>query len=123
MFSKAGNPWTRAVVRNVTTLPDSLKWRVTDLDNLNGSSVALQDYGVDAIDFANFVSKTKDWNQQRQLALQKMFGKQRMGDRELMVMKVSGQLVDTDGNYQSLPIMLISATAVSPNATIVMKED
>lgn len=121
MFSKAGKPWSRAVVRDVTNVPDSLRWQVTDLDNLNGSPVALREYGVDAIDFANFVSKTKEWDLERRLALQTMFGKEQLGDREFMVLKVTGQLEGDDSvTTKAYPMMLVSAKTVSPNAAIVM---
>jgi len=113
MFSQAGQPWTRALVRDVTNTPDSLKWQPTDFDELNGAPVALQDYGVDQIDFANFVSKTEDWNEKRRKALQKMFGREQIGNRELMVMKVHGRLVGRDSVVTKAdPLMLVTSDTV-----------
>jgi hypothetical protein len=113
MFSQAGNPWTRALVRDVSTTPDSLKWETTDLEGLNGNPVALQKYGVDQIDFANFISKTDTWTPERKRALQVMFGKENIKDRELMVMKVHGRLVGDDSvTVQAVPLLLVTAENV-----------
>lgn len=123
MFSQAGNPWTRALVRDVTETPDSLKWKTTDLQNLNGSPVALQDYGVDQIDFANFVSKTKEWTPKRMQALQVMFGKENIKDRELMIMKVNGRLVGDDSvTVEAVPLLLVTDQKVEANSELSEKE-
>lgn len=123
MFSKAGNPWTRALVRDVTNTPDSLKWQSTDLQSLNGSPVALQDYGVDQIDFANFVSKTKEWTPQRKQALQVMFGKGNIKDRELMVMKVNGRIVGDDSvTVEAVPLLLVTDQEVETNTNLGEKQ-
>lgn len=123
MFSKAGNPWTRALVRDVTDTPDSLKWQSTDLQNLNGSPVALQDYGVDQIDFANFVSKTKEWTPRRKQALQVMFGKENIKERELMVMKVHGRLVGDDSvTVEAVPLLLMTDQNVKANTNLGEKQ-
>lgn len=113
MFSKAGNPWTRALVRDFTATPDSLKWKSTDLEGLNGTPVALQEYGVDQIDFANFVSKTETWTPKRKRALQIMFRKENIKDRKIMVMKVQGRLVDNDSvTVEAIPLLLVTAENV-----------
>ena len=65
MFSIAGRPWTRALTRDVEAVPDSARWRVTDLDGLPGRPVVLPEIGIDPIDFANFLSKTKSWDEDR----------------------------------------------------------
>lgn len=113
MFSQAGNPWTRALVRDVSATPDSLKWKATDLEGLNGTPVALQEYGVDQIDFANFISKTETWTPKRKKALQVMFGKENITNRELMVMKVQGRLVGDDSvTVETIPLLLVTAENV-----------
>lgn len=119
MFSQAGNPWTRALVRDVTETPDSLKWKTTDLENLHGMPVALQDYGVDQIDFANFISKTQHWTPKRKQALQVMFGKENIKDRELMVMKVHGRLIGDDSvMVQADPLLLVTAETVEADSSL-----
>lgn len=119
MFSKAGKPWTRALVRDVTATSDNHKWQTFNFNELQGSPVALQSFGIDAIDFANFVSKTDLWDWKRRQALQKMFGIDQIGDRELMVMKVSGRLVGQDSvAVTPTPLMLVTADTVIGNPNL-----
>lgn len=119
MFSKAGNPWTRALVRDVTDTPDNLKWKTTDLETLQGTPVVLQDFGVDQIDFANFISKTKTWTPERKRALQVMFGKENIKDRELMIMKVHGRLIGNDSvTVQADPLLLVTADKVEADSSV-----
>lgn len=124
MFSKAGQPWTRALVQDITDTSDNLKWQTINFNELGETTVALQDYGIDAIDFANFVSKTDSWNWKRRQALQKMFGAKQIRDRKLMVMKVSGRLVGEDSvALTATPLMLVTADTVfgDPNLASRMK--
>lgn len=119
MFSQAGNPWTRALVRDVSATPDSVKWQATDLENLNGSPIALRELGVDQIDFANFISKTEMWTSQRKSALQVMFGEENIKDRELMIMKVHGRLIGEDSvTVQAVPLLLVTAKKVEADSTL-----
>jgi hypothetical protein len=95
MFSQAGNPWTRAMSMDVTDdyeqLGESI-WTIDTVGDLPGTNFALRQYGVDQIDFANFVSKTRDWNDIRIQALRNMVGEQNLETRYLMVYKVSGEM-------------------------------
>lgn len=116
MFSKAGKLWTRALVREVSSTPDSLKWQITDLNHLQGSAVTLEDYGIDQIDYANFVSKTIVWDKERKLALQKMFGEGNIGDHKFMIMKVSGWLERKDSVVTcAAPLFLVTKDSVYSN--------
>lgn len=119
MFSQAGNPWTRALVRDVTETPDSLKWETTDLENLQGTPVALQDFGVNQIDFASFISETKTWTPERKRALQVMFGEENIQDRELMIIKMHGRLVGNDSvAVQAVPLLLVTAEKVETDSSL-----
>lgn len=112
MFSKAGQPWTRALVQDVTNNSD-IKWQTINFNELEQTTVALQNYDIDAIDFANFVSKTDSWDWKRRQALQKMFGTEQIGDRKLMVMKISGRLAGQDSvALTATPLMLVTADTV-----------
>ncbi|MDX1430588.1 MAG: hypothetical protein R3282_09880, partial [Rhodothermales bacterium] len=90
MFSQAGQPWQRAVVRDVTDEP--LEWRSVAVGDLPGRAYPLKAAGVDAIDLANFVSKTTAWNERRVGGLRSMLQADRLGDRTLMVYRVRGYL-------------------------------
>lgn len=119
MFSKAGQPWTRAIARDMTSTPEQQRWETTDLQGLHGSPVSLQDFGVDQIDYANFVSKTDHWDHKRQTALQQMFGSQNLADKKVMVMKVSGLFNNQDSIVvQAVPLFLVSGDTVRSNPTL-----
>jgi hypothetical protein len=119
MFSKAGKPWTRAIVREVSSTPDTLKWKTTNLDDLYGSPVALKKHGVDQIDFANFVSRTKEWSPKRRHALKLMFGEENIKNHEFMVMKVTGQFVNRDSVITTAtPLFLLTEDTVFSNPSL-----
>ena len=88
MFSKAGNPWTRAIVRDVTSVTDTLLWNTTSIEPLQGDPVSMKEIGVDQIDYSNFVSKTKTWNSNRVSALRTMFGEEYISKNDWMIYKV-----------------------------------
>lgn len=118
MFSQAGNPWTRALVRDVTTVEDSELWEVTSIDDLIGDPVAMASIGVDQIDYSNFVSKTKDWSPKRVAALRTMLGEEYLRDRNWMIYKVDGKLIGNDSvSVHATPWLLFKrdTTLLNPN--------
>ncbi|HLR31971.1 MAG TPA: hypothetical protein VK074_05740, partial [Fodinibius sp.] len=121
--SKAGNPWTRAMVRDLSNTPDSLIWSTRPLSKTQGQPVALRKYGVDQIDFANFISKTTDWNHKRRRALRNMFGARAIGDHRFMAMKVMGRLAAGDSvEIKTIPLMLITSDTVYANPGMNLKQ-
>jgi formylglycine-generating enzyme required for sulfatase activity len=90
MFSQAGNPWTRALVRDVTS--DSLKndWSDKKMDQLPGRQFAMDSVGVNQNDLANFISKNKKWSNQQIQGLRKYF-QEKLDDQALLVFKVRGE--------------------------------
>ena len=118
MFSQAGNPWTRAMVLDVTTKPDSELWERQPLDNRDSDVVAVGDYGVDQIDFSNFVVKTQNWTPSRRSALKEMFGTSAISDERWMVNKVRGELIGKDSvSIEITPYILLTpdSTYLNPN--------
>jgi hypothetical protein len=110
MFSKAGKPWTRALVHDYTGLPDSTLWLVRTYDNLPGKNVSVRAMGVDQIDYSNFVSKTKNWNPERVTALRFMLGEDQFKEKDLMIMKVNGQLIGKDSvGVEIVPYLLFKS--------------
>ena len=89
MFSQAGRPWSRAIARDVTDV-DSLSWRTVGVQDLPGEPVALTDYGVDPIDLANYVSKTREWTDERVRGFWTMFRGDRLGNERILVLRVRG---------------------------------
>jgi len=112
MFSQAGNPWTRAMSMDVTDEYEQLGeiiWTIDAVEHLPGTNFALRQYGVDQIDFANFVSKTRDWNEIRVQALRNMIGEQNLESRYLMIYKVTGKMTpDDEVVIQATPFILLT---------------
>ncbi len=118
MFSKAGNPWTRALVRDVTNIDDDFLWKISDLENLNGSPVPMRKIGVDQIDYSNFVSKTQQWDKERINALRTMLGEKYLSTNDWMIYKVHGKLIGDDSVVvNTVPYLLFKAdtTVFNPN--------
>ena len=96
MFSQAGNPWSRSLVREVPA-GDTLSWEVVPLADLPGIPYGVRSGGVDPIDLANFVSKTEIWDEDRVSALSLML----LADPpheplRLMVYRVRARLTEDD---------------------------
>lgn len=118
MFSQAGNPWTRAIVSDVTYIDDSEIWTTTPLSDIKGTVVSIRAAGVDQIDFSNFVSKTNHWDAQRIQALRTMIGEKNFSSSDWMVFKVHGKLVGSDSVIvESKPYLLFKSdtTLFNPN--------
>lgn len=116
MFSQAGNPWTRAIVRDVTETPDSLVWQTTNLEEIKGSAIELTNIGVDQIDFSNFVSKTTVWDHDRKQALIKMFGPSNLNKSRWVISKVQGRLNEQDSVIvKAVPFLMVTKDSVFTN--------
>jgi hypothetical protein len=92
MFSQAGNPWNRALVREVG--PDEVaRWDTLTWATLPGTSYGTKVEGhIDAIDVANYVGKTQTWTPERAASLGPMLlphGR----DARLVVLRASGRIV------------------------------
>lgn len=108
MFSVAGKPWTRAILRDVTNEPDSVIWSVHEYPDLPGEPISTIEIGIDQIDYSNFVCKTKDWDQKRLEALRYMISQEVIEGKKFLALKVSGRLVGSDGvESKALPFILI----------------
>lgn len=116
MFSQAGNPWTRAIVRDVTDIPDSLMWKTQNLDNVSSSTVRLDNYGIEQVDLSNFISKTDNWGTERKGAIAKMFALSDTEPTGLMISKVEGCILKSDSVLiKVVPFLLIDNNTVRIN--------
>lgn len=113
MFSQGGNPWSRALVRDVSRETLS-SWAPVDLAHLPGEPYGVLEQGVDPIDLANFVSKTQTWDEERIAGLRRMFDADRLDDRRLLVMRVNGRLKNGDSVVvECIPYVLLEQQASS----------
>lgn len=105
MFSLAGRPWARTVVRELppgVTLDD---WRPRPLEDLPGRPFPLRPAGIDAIDLSNYVRKTEHWNADVARGLERMFHDQ-LEEHRLLVVRVDGRLEEGSS-------VVVSATPVA----------
>lgn len=116
MFSKAGNPWTRAIVLDVSDVPDEELWDPRTLTGLDLDPVAIGKIGVDQIDFSNFMSKTENWTVNRRNALRSMFGPDNIGSGRWMTAKAHGKLVGPDSVTVVIqPFLMVTSDSVYMN--------
>lgn len=116
MFSQAGNPWSRAVVRDVSEDTAALSWDTAARDELPGAPFPLRPNDIDNIDLANFVSKTDTWSPRRVNGLRSLFS-DHLPDRDLLVMRVNGRMAAGDSvvvDYVPYVYMSADSTALRP---------
>ena len=117
MFSQAGHPWTRALVREVPPelLSDSL-WQPAGLDALPGDPLSLRRYGIYQNDVANYVSKVTSWDAERLRGFRAMFADYDLSRRSLLVMKVRGELSGNDSvAIVATPLLLFASDSTHLN--------
>lgn len=116
MFSQAGNPWTRAMVLDVTNKPEDQIWQTFTLQDLPFEPVPVRQFGVDQIDYSNFISKTRNWTPERKEALINMFGRELIGSKRWMAAKAEGRLIGRDSvGVRITPFLLMSEEGVFKN--------
>lgn len=120
MFSQAGNPWTRAVVREMPSEmhPDTLSWKEATLDGLPGSAYPVELRGINQNDVANYVAKTEEWTEKRIQGLRSLFTKNRSLSSPLLVMRVRGELAEDSVAITTTPVMLFTpdSTVLNPSS-------
>lgn len=117
MFSKAGNPWTRALATTTESpASDSLVWKTRTINSFSGETISLEGEaftlsGYEShIDFPNFVSKTKNWDSKRIDALRQMLMEDLDEEPNFVIYKVRGELTDNNSvNIQYLPVLYLNA--------------
>ncbi|MDX1547314.1 MAG: hypothetical protein R3247_10020 [Rhodothermales bacterium] len=117
MFSQGGNPWSRAVVRDVTGLEEPLSWQAVGPEGLMGRPFATKPNGIDPIDLANFVSKTERWDADRAAGLRRMFYDQLEG-RRLLVLRANGRLEADSVAVEFVPYALLDAEGITLNPAL-----
>ena len=108
MFSRAGHPWTRALVRDVEQLPGT-PWAARGIDALPGRPVALRDIGVFQNDLANYLAKTPRWNAESVGGLASMFAAVDLEGRNLIVYRVVGRIAGGAPGVSATPVICLTA--------------
>lgn len=105
MFSQAGNPWTRAVVRTVPERSEAHSWNAVPFSDLPGEPYPVTPRGLNQNDIANYVSKTDTWTTQRLRGFRSLFEENYDFSEALLVMKVRGELEDNAVSIEATPVM------------------
>jgi len=120
MFSQAGNPWTRAVVREMPpeTTAESLDWSAVAFQEVAGEPYPLSPRNINQNDVANYVSKTDTWTSDRIRGLRSLFTKNRTLNAPLLVYRVRGVLADDSVSVTATPVMMFSpdTTHLNPSS-------
>jgi len=111
MFSQAGNPWSRSLVREMpsdVTDAQKVSWTTASLDSLAGDPYPLVPQGINQNDVANYVSKTESWTADRIQGLRSIFAKNRSLPSPLLVYRVRGHLAGDSVAVSATPVLLFT---------------
>lgn len=119
MFSQAGNPWSRGVLQRIENRNDSTLWNTKTISGIEHRVVSLDSIGVDAIDYANFVSKTEEWNRKRIAALRDLLNIKEYPRAQWMATRVQGYLTEDDSVVvEAIPLLLFTQDTTYRNPNI-----
>lgn len=114
MFSQAGAPWTKVLVRDVTDLDEStLQARLPlPVSMLPGQAVPLMRYGINQDDLSNFIAQTPVLNSESISLLKDLLGAQNLKDKRWLIFQVRGRLEQDSVIVESFPLMLFQPDTV-----------
>lgn len=116
MFSQAGQPWSRGVVEQVQNEKKADLWDIKPLEEIEQRVLPLQEYGIHEIDFANFISKTTNWNQKRINGLRSTFSIGQYPSQKWMATRVNGYLSEkNEVVIDAYPMLLLTADTTYKN--------
>jgi hypothetical protein len=102
MFSRAGRPWTRSIVRELG--PDEvIPHGALAYDELPGKPFGLNPNGLQQNDVANIATKTREWTPKRVEALGQLFEKV-TPERRLLLLSAHGELVNGQVEVRFRPL-------------------
>lgn len=116
MFSQAGQPWTRTLVRELPDEDaDAMRWQPASLEALPGEAFPLTKYGIFQNDVANYVSKTQVWDRTRIQGLRRMFGDEDVRSRRLLLLRVRGELDRGEADGDAVRVMATPFALLTPD--------
>lgn len=110
MFSQAGQPWSRAVVRELPSHASTgdMELGTMPMDSLPGTTYPLVPRGINQNDVANYVSKTTEWTDERIAGLRSLFDKRNTLSQSLLVARVRGSLVGDSVAVEATPVIIFA---------------
>lgn len=122
MFSQAGTPWTRSLVRQMPN-DRNPSWDTTSLQALPGTAFPLEARGINENDVANYVSKTEAWTPARLRGLRSIFAGSYDFSTSLLILRVRGELVDDSVSVTATPLLLFTADTTRLNPSLDVASD
>jgi len=119
MFSQAGIPWSRGVVENVQDTSRADLWETKSIKKIDHRILPLQDYGIHEIDYANYISKTKNWDEEKVQGLRSSFQIGHHPGQMWMATRVTGHIDDQNNVIiMAIPMFLFTADTTYRNPNI-----
>lgn len=119
MFSQAGKPWSRGVVEDVRDTTRTDLWETKPIEAINHRILPLEDYGIHEIDFANYISKTQNWNAQKINGLRSTFQISDYPGEMWMATRVVGSINEQNSVViKAIPMFLFSADSTYKNPNL-----
>lgn len=116
MFSQAGNEWSRGVVEQVSDSTRADLWQTKSIKEIEGRILPLKDYGIHEIDFANYITKTKVWNDKRLNGMRSTFQINQYPGEMWLATKVQGYMNEEDSVViEAIPMFLFTADTTIKN--------
>lgn len=120
MFSSAGRPWTRVIVREVPSVPPApRRWTSEDLEALPGRPFAMSQHGVLQNDVTAYVARTTAWTKTRGDGLRALLGYEQAAGHVLAVYRMDGRLAE-DGAVvvTGKPVLYLAPDTLLVNANL-----
>lgn len=128
MFSKAGQPWSRAMIVEVPqsdfVSPESgFNWDPVDIDIFTLQAVSLSDKGIDKIDFSNYVGKTVEWTPEVVAGVGKMIPDRPEPNNVWLVLNVRGSMLDGNVTVYGNPVVALTSDSVFASPLLTSLEE
>jgi hypothetical protein len=116
MFSQAGKEWSRGVVEQVSDSSRADLWKTKSITEIENRILPLKDYGIHEIDFANFITKTKVWDEKRLNGMRSTFQIDQYPGEMWLASRVRGYMNDQDSVViEAIPMILFTADTTIKN--------
>ncbi len=116
MFSQAGKEWSRGVVEQVEDSSRADLWETKSISEIENRILPLKDYGIHEIDFANFITKTKVWNEKRLNGMRSTFQIDQYPGEMWLATRVRGYMDERDSVViEAIPMFLFTADTTIKN--------
>lgn len=116
MFSQAGKEWSRGVVEQVEDSSRADLWETKPISEIENRILPLKDYGIHEIDFANFITKTKVWNEKRLNGMRSTFQVDQYPGEMWLATRVRGYMDERDSVViEAIPMFLFTADTTIKN--------